>query len=70
MKNLCVWAKDQPGMGSFYRSQHELVAVFKNGTAAHRNNIQLGRHGRNRSNVWQYPGSYNSRLRPSWAVPA
>jgi hypothetical protein len=55
-KNLCVWVKDNPGMGSFYRSQHELVLVFKHGTAAHRNNIQLGRHGRNRSNVWNYPG--------------
>lgn len=56
LKNLCVWVKDNAGMGSFYRSQHELVLVFKHGTAAHRNNIQLGRHGRNRSNVWHYPG--------------
>jgi DNA modification methylase len=55
-KNLCVWAKDNAGMGSFYRSQHELVLVFKKGREAHRNNIQLGQHGRNRSNVWRYPG--------------
>jgi DNA modification methylase len=54
--NLCVWVKDNGGMGSFYRSQHELVAVFRNGKKPHRNNIQLGRFGRNRTNVWQYPG--------------
>jgi DNA modification methylase len=57
LKNLCVWVKSNAGMGSFYRSQHELIAVYKNGTAAHRNNIELGRHGRNRSNVWSYPGA-------------
>lgn len=54
--NLCVWVKDNGGMGSFYRSQHELVAVFRNGKKPHRNNIQLGKFGRNRTNVWQYPG--------------
>lgn len=54
--NLAVWVKDTPGMGSFYRSQHELVLIFKNGTAPHRNNVQLGKFGRNRTNVWQYPG--------------
>ena len=43
-------------MGSFYRSQHELVAIFRNGKGPHRNNVQLGRFGRNRTNVWQYPG--------------
>jgi DNA modification methylase len=53
--NICVWVKDKPGMGSLYRSQHELIAVFKRGRAPHRNNIELGRFGRNRSNVWQYP---------------
>lgn len=53
-KNLCVWVKDRPGMGSFYRSQHELVFVFKNGGAPHQNNFELGQHGRNRSNVWEY----------------
>jgi DNA modification methylase len=54
--NLCVWVKDNGGMGSLYRSQHELVFVFKNGAARHRNNVQLGRHGRYRTNVWEYPG--------------
>jgi DNA modification methylase len=53
--NLCVWNKSAPGMGSLYRSQHELVLVFKKGRGSHRNNVQLGRHGRNRSNVWTYP---------------
>src|SRR5262249_6050799 len=53
--NLCVWSKDRGGMGSFYRSQHELVFVFKNGRGPHRNNVQLGKYGRNRTNVWQYP---------------
>jgi hypothetical protein len=53
--NLCVWVKDNGGMGSFYRSQHELVLVFRKGKS-HRNNIQLGQYGRYRTNVWQYPG--------------
>jgi DNA modification methylase len=56
-KNLCVWAKDNAGMGSLYRSQHELVFVFKHGRARHRNNVQLGKHGRDRSNLWPYPGA-------------
>jgi DNA modification methylase len=55
-KNLCVWVKDNGGMGSLYRSQHEFVFVFKNGRGRHRNNVQLGQFGRNRSNVWHYPG--------------
>lgn len=55
-KNLCVWTKNNGGMGSLYRSQHELVFVFKSGTASHTNNVELGRHGRNRTNVWAYPG--------------
>ena len=46
-------------MGSLYRSQHELIYVFKNGRAPHRNNVELGRHGRNRSNVWHYPSLNN-----------
>jgi DNA methylase len=54
--NLCVWVKNAGGMGSFYRSQHELVLVFRQGKGPHRNNIQLGQFGRNRTNVWQYPG--------------
>jgi DNA modification methylase len=57
LKNLCVWVKDNSGMGSLYRSQHELVFVFKHGCNGHRNNVLLGRFGRNRSNVWQYPGA-------------
>jgi DNA modification methylase len=56
LKNICVWVKSNGGMGSLYRSQHELVAVFKNGTAPHINNVELGQHGRNRTNVWTYPG--------------
>jgi len=46
LKSLCVWAKDNAGMGSLYRSQHELVFVFKNGKVSHRNNVQLGQYGR------------------------
>ena len=55
-KNLCVWAKTNGGMGSLYRSQHELVFVFKSGTASHINNVELGKHGRYRTNVWSYAG--------------
>lgn len=57
LKNLCVWVKDRAGMGSFYRSRHELVFVLKNGEARHINNVQLGRFGRDRSNVWEYPSA-------------
>ena len=56
LKNLCVWNKTNGGMGSLYRSKHELVAVFKAGSAPHINNVALGAHGRYRSNVWDYPG--------------
>jgi len=56
LKNICVWKKTTPGQGSFYRSAHELIAVFAKPGAATTNNIQLGRFGRNRSNVWAYPG--------------
>ncbi len=55
-RQLCVWVKDNGGMGSFYRSQHELVYVFKKGDAPHINNFELGQHGRYRTNVWNYPG--------------
>jgi DNA modification methylase len=55
-KNLCVWSKTNAGMGSLYRSQHELVFVFKNGRAPHINNVELGRFGRSRSNIWNYAG--------------
>ena len=54
--NMAVWVKPNGGMGSLYRSRHELVLVYKNGRGRHRNNVQLGRHGRNRSNVWEYAG--------------
>jgi DNA modification methylase len=56
LKNLCVWNKSNAGMGSFYRSKHELVFVWTSGTAAHINNFELGQHGRNRTNVWDYAG--------------
>jgi DNA modification methylase len=54
--NLCVWAKDNGGMGSLYRSRHELIFAYRNGKGPHRNNVQLGRFGRDRTNVWEYPG--------------
>ena len=65
LKNLCVWVKTNAGMGSFYRSQHELIAVFKVGTAPHINSFELGQHGRYRTNVWTYPGvnSFGTRTR-------
>ena len=53
----CVWFKDHPGMGSFYRSQYELIRIAKMPGASHCNNINLGAHGRNRSNVWQFAGA-------------
>lgn len=56
LKNICVWNKQLGGMGSLYRSQHELVFVFKHGTKPHVNNVELGKHGRYRTNVWDYPG--------------
>jgi DNA modification methylase len=56
LKNLCVWTKTNAGMGTFYRSQHELVFVWKSGDAPHLNNFELGQHGRSRSNVWHYAG--------------
>jgi DNA modification methylase len=55
--NLVVWVKDNPGMGSFYRSGHELFLVLRNGSTQHQNNVQLGRFGRNRVNVWNYAGA-------------
>ena len=56
LKNLVVWNKTNAGQGSFYRSQHELIFAYKNGEGAHTNNFELGQHGRNRTNVWTYPG--------------
>jgi DNA modification methylase len=63
MLNLCVWAKNNGGMGSLYRSRHELVFVFKNGNSKHINNVELGKNGRYRTNVWEYDGvnSFGSR---------
>jgi DNA modification methylase len=55
--NIAVWAKNRPGMGSYLRSQHELFFIFAKGGAPARNNIQLGRFGRSRSNVWSYPSA-------------
>lgn len=57
LMNIAVRAKPNGGMGSLYRSQHEMVAILKHGAAPHVNNVQLGRMGRHRSNVWQYPGA-------------
>jgi len=62
LKNLCVWNKSNAGSGSFYRSKHELVFVWKSGTAAHINNSELGQHGRRRSDVWNYPGVNAMRI--------
>jgi DNA modification methylase len=56
LKNLIVWAKDNGGMGTFYRSRHELIFAFKSGTAPHINSFELGQHGRYRTNVWEYRG--------------
>lgn len=57
LKNMCVWVKDNGGMGSLYRSQHELVFVWKSGMAPHLNTVELGRNGRYRTNVWEYRGA-------------
>ena len=57
LKNICVWSKQAPGMGSLYRSQHELFFVWKNGRGRHQNNVELGKHGRARSNIWSYPSA-------------
>jgi DNA modification methylase len=54
--NICVWSKTNAGMGSLYRSQHEFCCLFKKGSAPHTNNVQLGKFGRHRTNVWSYPG--------------
>lgn len=53
--NICVWNKSNAGMGSLYRSKHEMVFVYRVGSAPHINNVELGKHGRNRTNVWDYP---------------
>lgn len=56
MLNMVVWCKKNGGMGSFYRSQHELICIFQNGKGSHVNNVELGKHGRYRTNVWHYAG--------------
>ncbi len=56
MLNIVTWVKSNAGQGSFYRSQHEFIGVFRVGEEPHRNNVELGRFGRNRSNVWTYAG--------------
>jgi len=56
LKNLIVWAKDNGGMGTFYRSRHELIFAYKVGEAPHINSFELGQHGRYRTNVWNYRG--------------
>jgi DNA modification methylase len=56
LKNLCIWTKSNAGMGTFYRSQHELVFVWKYGAGPHQNHFELGQFGRSRSNVWEYRG--------------
>lgn len=61
VKNICIWNKDNAGMGSLYRSKHEMIVVFKNGVASHTNNIELGKHGRYRTNIWNYPGANSTR---------
>jgi DNA modification methylase len=61
LKNLCVWAKTNGGMGSLYRSAHELVFVYKLGRAPHVNNIELGKNGRYRTNIWTYAGANSFR---------
>jgi DNA modification methylase len=57
LKNLCIWSKGCGGMGSLYRSAHELIFLFKNGKDSHQNNVKLGQFGRYRTNVWNYPGA-------------
>lgn len=68
--NMCVWIKNNGGLGSLYRSQHELVFVYRKGDTQHRNNVQLGRYGRNRTNVWNYDGvnSFNPSRRAELAL--
>ena len=60
LKNICVWDKSTGGMGSLYRSQHEFIFVFKKGIKPHINNVELGVHGRYRTNVWKYKGMHAS----------
>ena len=61
LKNVCVWVKTTPGQGTFYRSQHELIFIYKKGKEPHLNTFELGQHGRTRTNVWSYPGANSFR---------
>jgi hypothetical protein len=54
--NIIAWVKSNAGQGALYRSQHEFIGVFRVGQGPHLNNVELGRHGRSRTNVWQYAG--------------
>ena len=56
LKNVCIWNKTNAGMGTFYRSKHEMVFIWKNGSAPHLNTFELGQYGRHRTNVWDYDG--------------
>ena len=62
LKNLIVWAKDNGGMETFYRSRHEIIFAYKHGNASHINNFELGQHGRYRTNVWEYRGANLNEL--------
>jgi DNA methylase len=66
LKNLCVWTKKNGGVGSFYRSRHELVFIWKSGTAPHIANFERGQHGRSRTNVWEYPDIDITSTRRAW----
>jgi DNA modification methylase len=68
--NTCIWVKDNGGMGSLYRSQHEMVLVVKPASGTHINNVQLGKYGRNRTNVWEYAGvnTFNKERRQDLAM--
>ena len=68
--NICVWSKSNGGMGSLYRSRHEFVFVAKKPGASHTNNVKLGQHGRNRTNVWEYAGATGGAKDPDddWAA--
>jgi len=61
LKNVCIWNKSNAGMGTFYRSKHEMVFIWKNGNAPHINTFELGQYGRHRSNVWDYDGVNSMR---------
>jgi DNA modification methylase len=61
-KNLIIWVKDNGGMGTFYRSRHEMIFAFKKGGAPHINTFELGQHGRYRTNVWEYKGVNTMRV--------